>query len=132
MHNTFRVGAVLIALTISSSVTLTAQDVREKVPPDELDRRAGSGKWMLGVRLEETTKGCKVLEVIKGSPAHKIGLEANDYILAVNGNPVGKTDGYIFSVASELRHSGKNAKLKIWDCRTGKITDDDVALVEKK
>jgi serine protease Do len=46
----------------------------------------------LGVRLDTDAKGCKVAEVVDGSPALKAGLKANDVIAKIDGKAIENLD----------------------------------------
>jgi len=56
--------------------------------PDFMMRRPGiinENKALLGVVFEKNDKGALIKEVMKGTPAEKAGLKANDIITAING-----------------------------------------------
>jgi serine protease Do len=56
--------------------------------PDFMMRRPGiinENKALLGVIFEKNDKGALIKDVIKGTPAEKAGLKANDIITAING-----------------------------------------------
>jgi serine protease Do len=46
----------------------------------------------LGVRLDTEAKGCKVAEVVDGSPALKAGLKVNDMIAKIDGTAIQNLD----------------------------------------
>ena len=56
--------------------------------PDFMMQRPGiinENKALLGVVFEKNDKGALIKEVMKGTPAEKAGLKANDIITAING-----------------------------------------------
>jgi serine protease Do len=51
----------------------------------------GNRAWM-GVQLDVEADGCKVSEVMEGSPADKAGVKANDVIVKFAGEKIGNTE----------------------------------------
>jgi hypothetical protein len=81
--------------------------------------------YRLGVRVMTAPRGVKIVAVVDGSPAAKLGLEKDDVILSVNGMPVRNIEEYArFLDASPM---GK-ARLVILDARTMKEIVKDAHL----
>ncbi len=53
----------------------------------------------LGINMENTESGVRVLKVVKDAPAEKAGLQAGDVIKTINGNPVANTDDLVIQIA---------------------------------
>jgi serine protease Do len=53
---------------------------------------AGSNRPWMGVQLDTEADGCKIAEVLSGSPAEKAGLKANDVIIKFAGQKIASTE----------------------------------------
>jgi predicted metalloprotease with PDZ domain len=74
--------------------------------------------WILGVRATSTSSGVRIEEVFRNTPAWDWGLEQGDYILAVEGYPVGLIEGRTYSLDSEMRRVRNGvAELEVYDFR---------------
>ena len=81
--------------------------------PEELK---GKQSIKLGVYLQETENGLKVLDVVKNSIAAKLKLKKNDIIVKVNGTKIKN----IYDLKVELFFLKKGQKLKLKVLRNGK------------
>jgi hypothetical protein len=85
---------------------------------------AASG-YRLGARVQAGAQGMKIERVTPGSPAARLGLEAGDVILSVNGQPVRNQADY----ARLLDQGGGRVRLEILNGRDGKkVVRDNVML----
>jgi serine protease Do len=78
----------------------------EEVPEREIQRLA---EQLLGMELREPGEeggGYRVKEVRPGSPAHKIGFQPGDQLLAVNGVPLRNSDDFRRAIL-DLRGRGR-------------------------
>jgi hypothetical protein len=88
-------------------------------------RPVAAPAYRLGARVQAAGPGMKVEKVTPGSPAARLGLEAGDVILSVNGQPVRSQADY----ARLLDHAGGRVRLEILNGRDGKkIIRDNVML----
>jgi hypothetical protein len=92
--------------------------------PTELKVRPVRG-YRLGARVQAVPRGIKVLAVVDGSPAAKLGLEAEDVILSVNGVAPRTLEEY--RKLLDGAPMGK-ARLEVLDARTMKTLVKDVHL----
>jgi hypothetical protein len=83
------------------------------------------GGWKLGARLTQAPNGIRVVAVTPGSPAEKVGLEAGDVIVSVNGEPARDLDG--FARLLDAAPDGR-VTLQVIDGRTGKPASGSVQL----
>jgi S1-C subfamily serine protease len=72
---------------------------------DQLIKFGKVRRATLGVIVEETEtpdgqRGMRIDRVMAGSPAEKVGLQPNDYILAMAGTPVGDLPSFAAAIAS--------------------------------
>ncbi len=75
----------------------------------------------------EIKKGAVVVEVVKGSPADKVGIKAQDVIVALDNTPVESMD----EVIADVRQKKVGDKIKITYLRGGKQNTAELTLVEK-
>jgi hypothetical protein len=81
--------------------------------------------YRLGASVSATAAGIKVVRVTPGSPAQKLGLEADDVIVSVNGMPVRTLAEY--AKLLDASPMGK-ARLEILDARSKKALVKEVQL----
>jgi len=62
-------------------------------------------RWRLGVQSRDTDTGVKIVEVVRGTAAHRAGLEAGDTIISVNGYQVGYVDGQLYDCGTEFERN---------------------------
>jgi hypothetical protein len=89
--------------------------------------RAVRRMWRLGVEFSEAPKGIRIDTVYRGSAAARdIGLETGDYILDVDGVPVGTHNGWHYDLSDLLdqRADARGAvNILIWNFRTKQEED---------
>ena len=79
--------------------------------------------------LNDVVEGAYIIEVVKGSPADKAGLEAGDIIMSVDGKRIeGKNEKELAQVILEKR-VGQTITLKVW--RNGKVFEKKVKLEKR-
>jgi len=93
-------------------------------PPTEPAPPTGSG-WRLGITCEDRG-GARVVEVVPGSAAERIGLQPGDGILSVSGHGIVDCDDLRDTISS-LR-TGETITLKVW--RNGETFAVDVTVGE--
>lgn len=86
--------------------------------PDEDRGPTRRPRRRLGLRISPSERGLAVAEVVPGSPAERIGLEAGDVILAVDGKPVQRAADLLRA----LRDHGPDAPLELRVLRDGAET----------
>ena len=87
---------------------------RRVVPP-------GGASWQLGINSTDAPMGLLIENVQSWSAAYHAGLEPGDYVLDVNGYPVGFYQGGYFSLQvafSMLADPNGWVELGIWNKRT--------------
>ena len=81
-------------------------------------------RWRLGIRDAVSPLGVRVRSVHQNTPASdQLGLETGDYILDVQGYPVGYYQGTYYDLSDLLNMSADPqgwVNLNIWDHRTGR------------
>lgn len=78
-------------------------------------------KWQLGVNTEDAPMGLMIKNVQTWTPAYSAGLEVGDYIVDVNGYPVGFYPGGYFPLQTAfgmLADPNGWVELGIWNKRT--------------
>lgn len=99
---------------------------------DTWDRLARGDAWggqggnnngaFLGVRPDLESKGCKISEIVEGSPAEKIGLKANDIVTLFDGAKIASFDDLTEQVSKkkpgdevtlEVRRREETLRLKV-------------------
>ncbi len=102
----------------------TGDQYRVRVQPNAVPRRIvrpGFSNWRIGVNTADAPLGLRIENVVSWSPGYYAGLEAGDYILDVNGYPVGTYSGGYFplqSAISALADADGWVELGIWNYRT--------------
>lgn len=82
--------------------------------------RPGYSNWRLGVNTGDAPLGLRIVNVESWSPAYYAGLEPDDYILDVNGYPVGAyANGYFPLQAAFAQVAGPDGwvELAVWNHR---------------
>ena len=77
--------------------------------------------WQLGVWSELAPTGIRVTRVSPGSAAYYEGLETGDYIMDVNGYPVGLWEGINYPLSDALNSFADRdgwVNLRVWNRRT--------------
>jgi hypothetical protein len=92
-----------------------------QIPAASARPPAGPHGYRLGARVQAAAQGMKIEQVTPGSPAARLGLEAGDVILSVNGRPVRNAADY----ARSLDQGGGRVRLEILDARSGKVVIRD-------
>jgi serine protease Do len=77
-------------------VSVAARTV--KVPPGAVLDPSKSG--YLGIRMEPTDGGVKIVEVEANNPAAKAGIKVNDIIVSVDGKPIPDAEAMINTITS--------------------------------
>ena len=72
---------------------------------------SGSGGAILGVTGEDAENGCLLTEIAPGLPAEKAGLQVDDVIVKVDGQPIGCFDD--LAAAVRKRKPGDEVTLEI-------------------
>lgn len=90
-------------------------------------------QWELGVAHVHAPIGVRVIRVQFGTPAkQQLGLEPGDYILDVNGTPVGHHQGEFYPFTDVVNYEANNpldpndvgwVNLSIWNMRTHQVDD---------
>ncbi|HEY6563611.1 MAG TPA: hypothetical protein VIY86_03905 [Pirellulaceae bacterium] len=81
----------------------------------------GYSSWQLGVSSEDAPMGLRIQGVENWSPAYYAGLEMGDYLLDVNGYPIGSYSGGYFPLQaafSALADPEGWVELGVWNRRT--------------
>ena len=95
---------------------------------------ATSPKWELGVFQWKSPLGIGVDHVAIGTPAHRMQLERGDYILDVNGTPVGHYEGAYYDLTEVISYHANFPRdpadygwvnLTIWNSRTQRVDRPD-------
>ncbi len=70
----------------------------------------GAGAYM-GVQTDPEARDCKIVEVLKGSPADKAGLKADDVVVKFDGKKVDRAENLIDMVSK--RKPGEEVKVEV-------------------
>jgi predicted metalloprotease with PDZ domain len=103
----------------------------ETKPPEKVLIEEGR-KGKLGVACRTVPNGALILHVLKDSPAYKVGIEAGDVILSVDGFTIGFIDGLEFPLQSEVRRVKGVGAFKIRNRRTGEVVTKTITLATEK
>lgn len=83
-----------------------------------------TGRWQLGVQVQNTNTGVQLTTVIPGSAAANGGLTVGDRILAVGGQQVGYVDGRLIDLGDAINQSiGATGQVTFltYSARTGQV-----------
>ncbi len=84
--------------------------------------RGGPRRAMLGVQIDGTKDGARVLGVSPGGPAEEAGIKEGDVIVAIDGKTIsGENNGR--AVVDEMRNVKPDQKVKVVVLRNGKKHD---------
>lgn len=92
------------------------EEKKEEKPAPEAEAKPG----FLGIKVEETEGGVKVVEVIPGTPAEKAGLKAGWTIASIDGQKV--TSMTDFGNALRGRKAGEKLKIALADGKAVEVT----------
>ncbi len=90
------------------------------VPQARVRVRPGYSNWQLGVNTTDAPLGLRIVNVVSWTPGYYAGLEPDDYILDVNGYPVGSyANGYFPLQAAFAQLADPNGwvELAVWNHR---------------
>ena len=77
-------------------------------------KKPGDGKVVFGARVGANPGGgLKVVDIVPGSPAQRLGLEKGDLIDTINGQPVNNIQGYSTAIDKSPRQmvvTGRDGK----------------------
>lgn len=99
----------------------TSNSAREYAPRVVRPNQQPVSIWTLGVNLGRAPRGLRITRVTAFGPAHRFGLEQDDYILDVNGYVVGDYNGMYYPLARVLDFAADRSgwvELLIWNKRT--------------
>jgi len=88
------------ALLSALLASLTLAQEREKAGP-------------LGVRLDKDAETAEVYEVIRGTPAAKLGIRKGDVILRIDGQPTPTPQALVQVLRSKPRYTGDTLTLEV-------------------
>lgn len=74
------------------------QNTVEKLQLDSRELRSEKRPF-LGINMENTESGVRILKVVEDSPAEKAGLRAGDVIETINGTSIANTDDLVTQIA---------------------------------
>jgi hypothetical protein len=80
-----------------------------------------SSSWYVGVYTQRAPRGVRLSGIAPGGPAHRFGLERDDYILDAGGYVVGEYEGAYYPLAYALEFAaGPNGWVEflVWNKRT--------------
>lgn len=123
-----------LVIGINAAVSSEGQNIGFALPinivKEALEQFNKSGKFQrayLGVRykmitrdlalVNEIPEGAYVQEVIDGSPANKVGIQAEDIITKIDGKKVNDRDGGLAKIIADKK-VGENFSVEVW--RDGK------------
>lgn len=98
-----------------------SSSAREYAPRAVRPNEQPSAIWTLGVNLGRAPRGLRITRISAFGPAHRFGLETDDYILDVNGYVVGDYNGMYYPLARVLDFAADRSgwvELLIWNKRT--------------
>lgn len=99
----------------------TSSSAREYAPRAVRPNQQPNSIWTLGVNLGRAPRGLRITRISAFGPAHRFGLETDDYILDVNGYVVGDYNGMYYPLARVLDFAADRSgwvELLIWNKRT--------------
>jgi uncharacterized lipoprotein YbaY len=85
---------------VERAVTPTATPGQSRAWPPTVGRPPG--RFKLGIMARNTTTGVELTQVLANSVAQRVGLEAGDIIVSVEGYQVGYVSGRLYDLGDEL------------------------------
>lgn len=98
------------------------------MPPNSPSR---GPRWRIGVYSQDTEVGVKILRVVPNSPADRVGLEPEDYIVAVAGYQVGIVNGQQYDCGYEFEQRADpqgRCMLLVFDNRSRQLVNLPIQL----
>lgn len=124
---------ILIFVTLVASMPATgAEAAGGRTASSSIRQSFRLGIWTTSVRYydpvsERVTTGLRVDAVQVGGPAQRVGIEAGDIIVSIDGQRVETVE----EVGNVLDSTGGSASVYLRDCRTGQYVSRESVLLMK-